>query len=648
MFKLSLAAKLALAISAVLLVTSVLSFWLTNVRVNRQAEEAFRDKVRQITGMATATRVWYSQHIDTLVPNHDFRSLDQVPVVVAWKVAKQYATSAGMEFKTPSLHPRDPQNQPDDFERRALLKFQADSALKEYSERATENGREYMRYAQPVRLARDCLLCHGDPVGSKDPFGYTLEGMKEGDLRGAFAVKAPVDELVANASSNSKVLFLTSFLSLLAGIGALLLLVRKTVVTPLRRLTAMVHNIAEGEGDVTTRLEAASTFGYDELGELSHFFNMFMDKLQQLLRGVASHTQKLAAASQQLLEASDQITVDSGETAEQSNSASLITQGVTKNLESLATGAGEMTITIQSIAANTGEAAKVAGSAVSVAQAANSTVTKLGQSSMEIGKVIKVITSIAGQTNLLALNATIEAARAGEAGKGFAVVANEVKELAKQTATATEDIGRKITAIQADSHGAVEAIGTVSTIIDQINQISATIATAVEEQSATTNEMTRNATDAAKGAGNISINVDGLAKAAAGTLSRAQASQQAARELSSVATQLSDMMRQFKIERSEPRLEKAVTVTLTAFDMNGRPADQQVTTVNISRQGALLQGVRGKFHLGAQVSLSRLGKTEQFHIAWLGTENTQQAGQVGVSSNAATSSFWSDLLQTNS
>ena len=78
---------------------------------------------------------------------------------------------------------------------------------------------------------------------------------------------------------------------------------------------------------------------------------------------------------------------------------------------------------------------------------------KLGESSAEIGNVIKVITSIAQQTNLLALNATIEAARAGEAGKGFAVVANEVKELAKQTAKATEDISRKIEAIQGDTGG---------------------------------------------------------------------------------------------------------------------------------------------------------------------------------------------------
>jgi methyl-accepting chemotaxis protein len=90
------------------------------------------------------------------------------------------------------------------------------------------------------------------------------------------------------------------------------------------------------------------------------------------------------------------------------------------------------------------------------------TVTKLGGSSTEIGNVLKVIASIAEQTNLLALNATIEAARAGEAGKGFAVVANEVKELAQETARPTEDIARRIEAIQADTGQATEAITSIS------------------------------------------------------------------------------------------------------------------------------------------------------------------------------------------
>src|SRR5207302_10345027 len=129
-------------------------------------------------------------------------------------------------------------------------------------------------------------------------------------------------------------------------------------------------------------------------------------------------------------------------------------------------------------------------------QEANERTDKLRVSSREIGEVIKVITSIAEQTHLLALNATIEAARAGEAGKGFAVVANEVKELAKETAKATDDISRKIEAIQNNTRGAVEAIGQIGQIIDQINDIQNTIATAVEEQTAVTGEISRNVAEA--------------------------------------------------------------------------------------------------------------------------------------------------------
>jgi len=253
-------------------------------------------------------------------------------------------------------------------------------------------------------------------------------------------------------------------------------------------------------------------------------------------------SQSLAGASEELTATSQQMSANAEETSTQASVVSASAEQVNKNLQTVATGTEEMSTSIKEIAKNAHESAKVATNAVKVAEETNQIVTKLGDSSTEIGQVIKVITSIAQQTNLLALNATIEAARAGEAGKGFAVVANEVKELAKQTAKATEDISRKIEAIQGDTKGAVSAIGQISSVIKQVNDISNTIATAVEEQNATTNEMARNVGEAAKGSGEIAKNIGGVADASKSTAQGANDSLKAAHDLTKMAADLRDLV----------------------------------------------------------------------------------------------------------
>lgn len=264
-------------------------------------------------------------------------------------------------------------------------------------------------------------------------------------------------------------------------------------------------------------------------------------EMSLILDQVNSNASTLASSAEELTAVSSQMASNAEETSAQASVVSAASEQVSKNVQTVATGVEEMNAAIREIAKNASDAARVSQEAVATAATANSTIAKLGDSSAEIGKVIKVITRIAEQTNLLALNATIEAARAGEAGKGFAVVANEVKELAKETAKATEDISRKIEAIQGDTQGTVDSIRLIGQVIAQINDISNTIASAVEEQTATANEMSRNVAEAAKGTSEIAQNITSVAMAAQNTTEGATNCQQAAAEMSRMATELQQL-----------------------------------------------------------------------------------------------------------
>ncbi len=301
---------------------------------------------------------------------------------------------------------------------------------------------------------------------------------------------------------------------------------------------------AAAAGDLTQKVTVSGT---DALGQMGEQLGRFFADLRKNIAHIGASSQTLASASEELAATSQEMGASAGETATQSNTVASAAEEVSANVQTVAQAATELGASIKDIAANASNAAKVATSAVQVAETTNGTIRKLGTSSAEIGNVVKVITSIAQQTNLLALNATIEAARAGEAGKGFAVVANEVKELAKETAKATEDIGRRIAAIQTDTDGAVKAIGRVSEIINQVNDIQSTIASAVEEQTATTAEIVRNVGEAAKGMTEISKNISGVAQAAADTSKGANDTQGASKELAKMSTELQTLVGRFTV-----------------------------------------------------------------------------------------------------
>jgi len=320
-------------------------------------------------------------------------------------------------------------------------------------------------------------------------------------------IQTAVDEIVSvtkkSIENSNKSSRMTGITVALVGLALMLLLgtlVIIAIVKPIKNSVTMLRDIAEGEGDLTSRLEIKSR---DEIGELAHWFNQFIGKVQSIIIDISTQVNQLNSAATNLSELSDemsngtkQVLAKAGNVAaaaeEMSSNTSNIaetSEQATNNVNLTATSIQEMTAVINEIADNTAKARTITVESVEQTNNANQQVNELGNAAQEIGKVIETITSISSQVNLLALNATIEAARAGEAGKGFAVVANEIKELAQQTAYAAGEIQSKVEGIQKSTKGTVHEIETVTVKVNEINEIVATIAAAIEEQSVTTREI---------------------------------------------------------------------------------------------------------------------------------------------------------------
>jgi methyl-accepting chemotaxis protein len=179
--------------------------------------------------------------------------------------------------------------------------------------------------------------------------------------------------------------------------------------------------------------------------------------------------------------------------------------------------ADKFTLSAQGIGSQVRDAGKLADQASAAAHEASLNVDRLKESSAAIGNVVNLIAQIARQTTLLALNSTIEAARAGAAGRGFAVVATEVKALAVQTQHATEEISKKIDALQKDAAGSVDAVHRISQAIEAIRPVFENVNGAVAEQNETTSEMSDNVATASRfivSVGDSAADIDSATKEA--------------------------------------------------------------------------------------------------------------------------------------
>lgn len=344
------------------------------------------------------------------------------------------------------------------------------------------------------------------------------------------------------------------------------------VIKPIKGTVEMLKDIAQGEGDLTKRLAIDTR---DEMGEMAHWFNIFMEKLQGIVRQIAADATSLGGASQELSAISgkmssgvesisgrtNQVAAASEEMSGNMTSVAAASEQAATNVNMVASATEEMTVTVREIAQHTENAREVTGNAVGRATEASAKIHELGQAAAKIGSVTETITEISEQTNLLALNATIEAARAGEAGKGFAVVANEIKELARQTASATQEIKTQIEGVQNSTDTTVRQIEEITTVINKVDEIVAIIARAVEEQASASQEIADNVSQASLGIQEVNSNVNqssSVAGSISGDIVEVNVSVKEiagfsglvnakSEELATLADKLNGLMNQFKV-----------------------------------------------------------------------------------------------------
>ena len=344
--------------------------------------------------------------------------------------------------------------------------------------------------------------------------------------------------LKSSQDTSAIMLTVAGVIGMTVGLGLSLLIALRGVVTPLRRMTQAMGQLATSDTSVTIPDQKRA----DEIGAMARAVVVFRDAMRagqesstreraiqnereerraQLHGLVADFVTRMDGIAASLSSEAGGLEADArsmsataSHTVQRSLQAADASIRTSSNVQTVATATEELAASIQEISRRANETASIASQGVSLASQSLTEIKALAVAADQIGSIVDLIQGISSQTNLLALNATIEAARAGEAGKGFAVVAGEVKILATQTSSATEDIRARAASIGDATRSAVTSISRVVTLIQSINELTSAIAVTVEQQATATSEITRSVQAAAVGTEQIRGELDGLKEVA--------------------------------------------------------------------------------------------------------------------------------------
>lgn len=319
------------------------------------------------------------------------------------------------------------------------------------------------------------------------------------------------------------------------------------ITKPINEVVSRIKDIAEGEGDLTQRLDESS---HDELGDLSRWFNRFVVKIHDIVVDLAKTSRNVFEASSGLTESSSSLSATAEEMATQSENIASSAEEMNTSFHSLSSAVEQMSTSINEVASQAARGASISFEATGNSKEATKIIEELSDNANSVDFVADSIASISDQINLLSLNASIEAAGAGDAGKGFAVVAAEVKELARQSSEALGDVKEKLGAARTSADKTVHSIGSIDLIIQQMNEINSVIASSVEEQSITTKEIASGVAQATNVSQEVASTIAGLSDASQDVSTSSERTAQMARTLNESAEILNEIVSRFKTAES--------------------------------------------------------------------------------------------------